>query len=85
MATKYEMLAAAQHNEGCLGRAAVDEPVFVLRAKDPAAAVIVRIWCQLGWHMAHHDKDQIDGALKIADEMEAWRNEHCEPFRWSRD
>ena len=34
MATKAEVLEALRAGYGCLGRAALDEPVFILRAKD---------------------------------------------------
>jgi hypothetical protein len=33
MATKAEVLEALRSGDGCLGRAALDEPVFILSAK----------------------------------------------------
>ena len=45
--TKAEVLAAALRGDGPLGRAADDEPVFVLIARDVLASSIVRAWADL--------------------------------------
>jgi hypothetical protein len=55
----------------CLNRAQDDEPVFVLRAKDPIAAGVVRAWAQHA--LDHHEGAKIDEALALAEQMEAWR------------
>jgi hypothetical protein len=44
MATKREVLEAALRGEGCLGKAADDEPVFVLRAQDALSDELVDKW-----------------------------------------
>lgn len=44
MITKKEVLEAALRGEGALGKAADDEPVFVLRAQDCHAADLVDQW-----------------------------------------
>jgi hypothetical protein len=44
MITKKEALEAALRGEGCLGKAADDEPVFILRAQDNLAADLVDTW-----------------------------------------
>ena len=44
MITKKEVLEAANRGEGCLGKAADNEPVFVLRAQDIHAADLVEKW-----------------------------------------
>ena len=44
MLTKKEVLEEAARGEGCLGKAADDEVVFVLRAKDKLAPLLVRHW-----------------------------------------
>lgn len=44
MATKREVLEAAARGEGCLGKAADDEPVFVFRAQDMFTARTIRYW-----------------------------------------
>jgi len=57
MATKQQTLEAAARGEGCLGRAADDEPVFVLRAHDRIAPAIVRQWAEKARGLgAHVDK-----------------------------
>ena len=33
-----------KHNDSCLAKAAPDEPIFVLRAKDKTAPNLVRAW-----------------------------------------
>lgn len=44
MATKKEVLEAALKGEGCLGKAADDEPVFVFRAQDMLAVGVIMGW-----------------------------------------
>jgi hypothetical protein len=48
-----------------------DEPVFLLRAQDVAAADTVRYWAKLNVE-GGGDKDVSDRALAHADNMEAW-------------
>ena len=38
---------AAMRGQGCLGKARDDEPVFVLRAKDQFAPILVGLWVHL--------------------------------------
>ena len=54
----------------CLNKAGSHEPVFVLRAKDPLAAMTVRHWAT----MAHgfHEPAKIDEAFSLAMEMDRW-------------
>ena len=44
MGTKKQELALAAQGKGCLGKAADDEPVFILRAQDKCAPQHVREW-----------------------------------------
>lgn len=44
MGTKRQALAG---EERCFSRAALDEPLFILRAEDPLAPKMVRYWAQL--------------------------------------
>lgn len=55
----------------CLNKAAPDEPVFVLRAKDPFAAQAVRLWAAMA--EGTHEPDKVHEALKLAETMEEWR------------
>lgn len=58
----------------CLNKAAADEPVFVLRAKDVLAAQTVRLWATMA--QDKHEGSKIAEALSLANEMEAWRLKH---------
>jgi hypothetical protein len=69
--------------ESCLNRAATDEPIFVLRANDPLAPIMVRMWaehyiasktdsqglCQPSKAYKYHE------ALRSAALMDAWCEE----------
>lgn len=66
----------------CYANAEPDEPMFVLLARDPQAAYLVRQWAD-GRAVAIsrgqrpiEDFSQIDEAHKCANAMEAWRKEH---------
>lgn len=54
----------------CLNKARPDEPIFVLRAKDPKAAQTVRLWAAAA--NFDHEPEKIDEALRLADEMDKW-------------
>ncbi len=60
-------------SDSCLNKAAADEPVFVLRAKDPMAAMTIRHWVTMSGAGAH-ESTKLTEALKAADEMDAWRS-----------
>lgn len=61
--------------ESCLNRAAADEPVFVLRAKDLCAPAIISMWCALRVFAGKNERSdpQVLEALELAAAMEAWR------------
>lgn len=61
----------------CFSKAAADEPLFVLRAKDALAPQTVRLWATMA--VGKHEQWKIDEALKLADEMEAWRAKNVLP------
>ncbi len=56
----------------CLNKAQSDEPVFVLRAKDPLAADIVRVWAMMA-HRSPHEMWKIKEARELANQMDIWR------------
>jgi len=60
----------------CLNRAADDEPIFVLRAKDKLAAKLVRDWAAEAVLEGHHDDAKIKAAWRYADAMDAWRDKN---------
>ena len=68
MATKAEVLEALQNDCGCLGRAALDEPVFILRAQDKLAPRVVVWWAHLA-DQAGYSEDKVRGALILAKQM----------------
>ena len=70
MATKKEELET-----GCLSRVADDELVFVLRAKDVLAPVVIRIWAVLA-RAGGARLPKVREAEVLAGEMESWQREH---------
>ncbi len=53
--------------ESCINRAEDDEPLFVIRGKDPIAVSVVRFWCD---HAERdHEHEKIVEAEAIAQEM----------------
>ena len=69
--TKKEVLAEVAEGKGCLGKAALNEPVFVLRAQDIHAADLVEKWAI--WAAAGGcDPDKVQEAHAIAAEMRNW-------------
>ena len=70
MSTKVDHLADPN---SCMGRAAEDEPVFVLRAKDLCAAAVVRFWANMASEV--HDPGKVADARAVADAMDKYRDE----------
>lgn len=58
----------------CLNKAKPDEPVFVLRAKDPLAPQTVRLWAAMAFSV--HEPEKRVEAEALADEMDKWRNDN---------
>lgn len=58
----------------CLNKAAADEPIFVLRAKDALAAMAVRHWATMA--EGTHESDKLEEARQLADKMDEWRMEY---------
>lgn len=57
----------------CLNKAGDDEPIFVLRAKDPLAAEVVRFWADKATTSGQHESSKIMEAQGLAAQMETWR------------
>jgi hypothetical protein len=68
---KRETLEAALRGEGCLGKAADDEPVFVLRAQDCLSDEIVEKWALRARAMGVNT-NKVNGAMADAEEMRGW-------------
>lgn len=80
---KTETIEAALQGDGCLGRSADDEPVFVLCARDRFAPGLVRKWADRVEAVANEHgegtertRQKIASARELADEMEAWQAAH---------
>lgn len=71
--TKKEVLEAAARGEGCLGRSADDEPVFVICARDITSTEAVLGWMQLAGGLGAGAEKLLDAA-RVAIAMTAWRN-----------
>lgn len=71
MATKRQTIIAAAEQKGCLGKAHLDEPLFILRAKDKLASRIVRHWVQVARDEGVH-RDKVQEAYQLAAEMDEW-------------
>ena len=72
MSTKAQVLRDPQ---SCLNKAGSQEPVFVLRARDPLAAQTIRLWAQMAAD-GTHAPEKIDQALHVAAEFEKWHEEN---------
>lgn len=71
MATAKIELTQALLSEGPLGKAADDEPVFILRGQDMIAADAVDWWANHASLLGAHP-DKVREARDIAEEMRAW-------------
>lgn len=60
----------------CLNKARPEEPLFVLRAKDPEAPDTVRTWANNARTRGTHEPEKIAAAFVLAEEMETYRREH---------
>ena len=57
----------------CLNRAADDEPVFVLRAKDRLAPAAIYEWARVAARDQVHEPERIQEARMLAEAMINWR------------
>lgn len=61
------------HPTSCLNKAADDEPVFVLRAKDVLAPTVVACWAALAMREGVHEQARIEEAMDLSKAMREWR------------
>jgi hypothetical protein len=66
---------STKHDSSCLAKAGEAEPIFVLRAQDQLAPLIVRKWAHLA-AQAGVPKAKVREALACADEMIDWQTQH---------
>lgn len=63
--------AAAAAGKGCLGKAADDEPVFILRGQDALAASAVELWAYAARNNGCAEV-KVQEALDLARKMREW-------------
>lgn len=73
MGTKREELEKMARGEGCLGKAADDEPIFILRARDMHAADLVHKWAIFA-RTTDCPNDKVLEAIALSEAMERWPN-----------
>jgi hypothetical protein len=59
----------------CLNKARAEEPLFVLRAKDPVAPFAVRAWADVAEARGAHEPAKIAEARALADQMDTYRQQ----------
>lgn len=57
---------------GCLGKADLDEPLFILRAQDRCAPFAVRAWAERA-RGAGAAAEKVAEAMEVAQAMETWQ------------
>jgi hypothetical protein len=55
----------------CYAKAAPDEPMFILLARDPLAPILVELWASIK-EMNGENKSKVDEALNCASSMRVW-------------
>lgn len=65
---------STKHNSQCLLKAGDDEPIFVLRAKDPTAPAVIVKW--VAENIGKQPYDKLMEAVKVAHDMCDWRKEN---------
>ena len=66
---------------GCLGKAALDEPLFILRGADRCAPGAIRDWARRAIG-AGCPAAKVDEAMDIAVEMERWQAANPGRAKW---
>lgn len=75
--TKQELI---DDPNSCWNKAADDEPLFVLRAKDLLAPKAVKRWAEMALR-SNHEQCKCTDAMLVAYEMEDWYRKNVE---WRR-
>ena len=63
---------ATKHTDSCLQKAGDDEPIFVLRAQDRIAPMIVRAWAREAQARGCYP-EKVEEAHRLADLMLEWQ------------
>lgn len=77
MAETARVVAQAEGEaRGCLGKAALDEPLFVLRAQDRCAPYAVRAWVERARASGDVPPAKLEEAQTLLAAMELWQEQH---------
>lgn len=68
---RIESVKYTKHHNRCLANIPDDEPIFVLRARDPLASTLVEEWARRA-RIAGVSPAKVIDALILADIMEEW-------------
>lgn len=66
------MIKIDEETKGCFAHAAPDEPLFVLRANDEMAPLVVELWCVLSKDAGLH-RSKLAEAYSLAQQMREWK------------
>lgn len=75
MGTKAEEMALWTQDRGCLGRAADDEPLFILRAQDRFMPELVEEWARRV-EIAGGPPGKVADARRLAAQATTWQVAH---------
>lgn len=71
---KKDAMEAAARGEGCLGGAADDEPVFILRGQDATMPYMLTLWADVVERQNNGNNSKTLEARKFAKEVVAWQH-----------
>jgi hypothetical protein len=71
MAMKQREINLMLDGRGCLGKAEADEPIFVLRAQDRLAPLLVWMWATLAWWCGC-PRNKVGEAFNTMSAMRRW-------------
>ena len=60
-----------KNNDRVLDKISDDEPIFVLRAQDLLAPMIIRLWAEAAQHLGISD-ERYNEAIDAVEQMESW-------------
>lgn len=76
MQTKKQVLEAAARGEGCLGRAADDEPVFIVRGQDVTMPNTLEDWANRVERLNNGNNEKTLQARRDAMDVLRWQSTH---------
>ena len=71
MGTKQHEVNLMLEGRGCLGKAASDEPIFILRGQDKLAPDLIEQWANMAYEMGC-PAAKVQEAHDLADQMRNW-------------